>query len=62
MDFLIEFLDFITSIFGESFAEFFDRKVKSRKIKAFLSVLSILIGVACLVGIIALIVMIFVKQ
>lgn len=61
MDFLIEFLDFITSIFGESVAGFFDKRIKSRKIKAFLSVLSIFIGVACLVGIIALVVMIFVK-
>ncbi len=58
MDLLVEILDFTTSLFGESVAIFFDKKIKSGKIKALLSILAILISLVCVIGIIALIVVI----
>ena len=58
MELLIEILDFILDLFGESVANFFDRRIKSRKIKAFLSLLSIIIGIALIIGIIVVIILI----
>ncbi len=58
MELLIEILDFILDLFGESVASFFDKRIKSRKIKAFLSLLSIIIGIAFIIGIVVIIVLI----
>ncbi|MEE1061302.1 MAG: hypothetical protein UH080_05700 [Ruminococcus sp.] len=58
MELLIEILDFILDLFGESVANFFDRRIKSRKIKAFLSLLSIIIGIALIIGIIVVVILI----
>lgn len=58
MELLIEILDFVLDLFGESVANFFDRRIKSRKIKAFLSLLSIIIGIALIIGIIVVVILI----